>query len=242
MSATSPRDGEHCDRPADVDDPFERVRVAREEVRHASRSSARPAGTGGRSPRSCRSRRARPRAVLRRERARPGVQPRAAGRAHTRRRTGSLRARGGAGPRAGSRRARRRPGRATSRDPFLARSSPYRDRGRSIAIHARRWPALHCAWRYGAIANASPPASDAPRGVPTSRSQSAVKPPAPRKPSRRKTFHASTVPSTAWSGQYTYPNGQPARFQRGLTSGWKLYGSRHGARPCSSWCPTSQRL
>ena len=24
------------------------------------------------------------------------------------------------------------------------------------------------------------------------------------------------------------------------TSGWKLYGSRHGARPCSSWCPTSQ--
>jgi len=35
-------------------------------------------------------------------------------------------------------------------------------------------------------------------------------------------------------------NGQPAKFARGSTSGWKLYGSSQGSAPRPSWWPGSQ--
>ncbi len=54
-------------------------------------------------------------------------------------------------------------------------------------------------------------------------------------------FQATTAPKAATSGQKGRPNGQPPKFTRGELSGWNVYGSSHGARPCSSWCPTSQR-
>ena len=53
-------------------------------------------------------------------------------------------------------------------------------------------------------------------------------------------FHPTTDPNAASSGQNGTPNGHPPKFTRGLLSGRNVYGSSHGARPCSSWCPTSQ--
>ena len=49
-----------------------------------------------------------------------------------------------------------------------------------------------------------------------------------------KTFQATTAPNSAMSGQYGSPKTSPWKFGRGLTSGWKLYGSSQKARPCSS--------
>ena len=54
------------------------------------------------------------------------------------------------------------------------------------------------------------------------------------------TFQASTGPSARTSGQYGNPNGHHAAFGCASASGRKLYGSTHGARACSSWCPASQ--
>ncbi len=54
-------------------------------------------------------------------------------------------------------------------------------------------------------------------------------------------FQATTGPNASVSGQKGSPNGQPPKLTRGLDSGWKVYGSSQGARPWSSWCPTSQR-
>jgi hypothetical protein len=55
------------------------------------------------------------------------------------------------------------------------------------------------------------------------------------------TFQATTGPKAASRGQKAKPNGQPASTICGSTSGWKLYGSIHGAAPRPSWWPTSQK-
>jgi hypothetical protein len=58
---------------------------------------------------------------------------------------------------------------------------------------------------------------------------------------RRSRFQATTGPKAASSGQKGSPKGHPERTVCGSTSGWKLYGSVHGASRRSSWWPTSQK-
>ena len=60
-------------------------------------------------------------------------------------------------------------------------------------------------------------------------------------PSSTKTFQPTTTPSARQSGQKGRPNGQAAGFSWGSATGRNEYGSRHGNRPCSIWCPGSQR-
>ena len=60
-------------------------------------------------------------------------------------------------------------------------------------------------------------------------------------PSNTKTFQPTTTPSARQSGQKGRPNGQAAGFSWGSATGRNEYGSRHGYRPCSIWCPGSQR-
>ncbi len=110
----------------------------------------------------------------------------------------------------------------------------------STAIQPSKWPAL-CARRYGAIANARPPRKAAARGSRSWRSQPYVTRPAATIPASSSTFQATTGPNAASSGQKGIPNGQPLRFSCCSVSGWKLYGSRHGAAPCPSWWPSSQK-
>jgi len=113
--------------------------------------------------------------------------------------------------------------------------------GRKSEIGPSRWPVL-CTTRYGASANASPPTNAAPRGSPTARSHAHAATPAAVYVSSVKMFHASTAPNAANRGQYGSPKTSPAKFARGEISGWKLYGSSHGARRCSSWWPKSQKF
>ena len=115
------------------------------------------------------------------------------------------------------------------------------DSGRNSDTGPSRWPVLW-ATRYGASANARPPTSDAPRGSPSERSQAHAAPPAAGYVRSVKTFHASTAPSAATSGQYGSPKTSPWKFARGESSGRKLYGSRHGAFRCPSWWSNSQRF
>ena len=58
----------------------------------------------------------------------------------------------------------------------------------------------------------------------------ARRPPAPTYVSSANAFHAPTVPNRTCSGPKTSPNGHPAKLTRFGDSGWKLYGSSHGAR------------
>ena len=57
---------------------------------------------------------------------------------------------------------------------------------------------------------------------------------------QREGFHATTVPNSHFTGPKTRANGQPQSWRGSSTSGWKLYGSSHGAAPRPSWCPGSQ--
>ena len=53
-------------------------------------------------------------------------------------------------------------------------------------------------------------------------------------PNSTKAFQPATVPRSAFSGPKTSPNGHAAKFVRSSASGWKLYGSFHGARARAS--------
>ena len=53
-------------------------------------------------------------------------------------------------------------------------------------------------------------------------------------------LYAQMFPSSARSGQKGIPSSQPCRFGDAAASGRNVYGSAHGAPPCSSWCPGSQ--
>ena len=58
---------------------------------------------------------------------------------------------------------------------------------------------------------------------------------------RRTTrLYAQMFPSSARSGQNGIPSSHPCRFGDASASGRNVYGSAHGAAPCSSWCPGSQ--
>ena len=109
-----------------------------------------------------------------------------------------------------------------------------------IAIQPSRCTPL-CASRYGARANTSPPIAAAPGGRASARNQPYVSSPAATIVASRRRFQATTGPKAASSGQNARPKGQPASTTCGSTSGWKLYGSSHGASPRSSWWPTSQK-
>jgi len=127
-----------------------------------------------------------------------------------------------------------------AREPRRPRSYVHSASGSSTAIGPIRCPVL-CATRYGASANARPPASAAARGTASSRSHAHAAPPARTYDRSTNAFHATTGPASAASADQGSPNSQPRKTDVGSAAGWNEYGSRHSrSSPRARLCPASQ--